>query len=683
MGEIFDNNSVVSIVKNERDIISDFLDQILELFDTIVLVDHGSQDGTYEICRNASDRFPSISLYRLHSSGFPQDAVNTLLYNHLFTRIHPRWLFFLDADEFLPFSRREDFVKALTPHAGAEAIEMKWRNMVPEPFGDWTGIRHSRFVTAAGHTSPYVKIALALPAFKKHGKRLTVWMGSHGATTETGEKLSTEHTEFELCHLPFRSKLQAQFKIIKGKISKLGSLRATPGISHHQDAMLDSYLSAPDDFLAAIPQLVLSYGEHSFETTPREKTFVGSSFSYPWHTGDTMVSPPVIPTVALLWKDIERLDNLWRKRFARTNGEVGQEAAFDAFLLTTKDGQIADLSCDERAEAPVSMSGLETAPAAEAAGAVVAGVARMGTEIRESYALGRFLSMVMTPPLSLLEENEWVGHAGFLHALIGVARPTQVVQVGLRGGYGLLTVCESLRYHDVSANVVGLDPWRATGTGSGQACTGDHEFVEYSRRLQRFPFARLIRSSFDEGRRCIPEGAVDLLIFGADSGCGGELAEFSPWISALSRQSVCLFFGNTGAVITYNREQEWREVTDRWPYLEFSHGRGLGVLFTGEEQHPDIQELIRIWSGSTMAAEGLRTSIEALANNHSLHTRCAEIEQQATATHQQLARLGANLLTKEDQVRSLEAEVTAIRASRIWRWTTPLRVVLDRFTRAG
>ena len=101
--------AVFSMIKNEGDIIGDFLDQTLELFDFIYILDHESRDGTYEVCQQVAAKNDRVCLYRLASSGYPQSQVTTWFTHEIFRRNQPEWLFLLDTDEFLPFNSKKEF----------------------------------------------------------------------------------------------------------------------------------------------------------------------------------------------------------------------------------------------------------------------------------------------------------------------------------------------------------------------------------------------------------------------------------------------------------------------------------------------------------------------------------------------------------------------------------------------
>ena len=71
------------------------------------------------------------------------------------------WVFFLDADEFLPFEDRAAFHAALARFSGCPVVSMAWQNLIPETYRDGeVEIRPEDRFFVAPVPSPYRKIAL-------------------------------------------------------------------------------------------------------------------------------------------------------------------------------------------------------------------------------------------------------------------------------------------------------------------------------------------------------------------------------------------------------------------------------------------------------------------------------------------------------------------------------------------
>ena len=143
-----------SMVKNKYDTIEDFLDQALELFDVVYLLDHESRDGTWELLESVASRTPRLRLFRLHAESYPQSEVATWFCGEIFVRERPDWLFFLDCDEFLPFNRAAELRAALAAERDADLLHLgvaeHWARGLDGVEGD------SQHVVHAGSPSEFV-----------------------------------------------------------------------------------------------------------------------------------------------------------------------------------------------------------------------------------------------------------------------------------------------------------------------------------------------------------------------------------------------------------------------------------------------------------------------------------------------------------------------------------------------
>src|SRR3954452_21358048 len=91
---------LISMIRNEADICSLFLNRAVALFDKILIVDHQSTDGTREVLEKFASRTGKLELFELRYKGYFQSEISTCLARHAF-QSGADWVFFLDADEVL------------------------------------------------------------------------------------------------------------------------------------------------------------------------------------------------------------------------------------------------------------------------------------------------------------------------------------------------------------------------------------------------------------------------------------------------------------------------------------------------------------------------------------------------------------------------------------------------------
>ena len=160
---------VAVMVKNESDIIRPFCEHLLAFFDTVAIIDHGSRDGTLEFLEALERSVPRVRLFRLAEQGYIQALAMSHLAQDCAQFDDVDWLFFLDADEFFPFADRKELVRALDRHAMADAISMRWTNLIPVDYDPGEiALGNGREFFAKNGSSDYVKIALNLSTCEPH-----------------------------------------------------------------------------------------------------------------------------------------------------------------------------------------------------------------------------------------------------------------------------------------------------------------------------------------------------------------------------------------------------------------------------------------------------------------------------------------------------------------------------------
>lgn len=183
----------VAMLRNEADILPDFLGHCAALFDEVLVVDHASTDGTSQMLEAAAARMA------LRSWRFAQDAkMQSLVVTALAREAAARgadWIVPLDADEFPLLPSRAAFEAALAD--GPPVRRWSWRNVWP---AGRAGFEH--FAAAGTHDSvrATVRKVLFRGDIARSGARFGIGTGSHAVTPTPAppEPLG------ELAHIPLR-----------------------------------------------------------------------------------------------------------------------------------------------------------------------------------------------------------------------------------------------------------------------------------------------------------------------------------------------------------------------------------------------------------------------------------------------------------------------------------------------
>lgn len=225
--------TLISMVRNEKTVIETFCSHVLPLFDRVILVDHLSSDGTREYIKQLSEKYPSIEYFCFEEPGYYQSELMTWVTKNLVDNEAPGWVFFLDADEFLPFKSREEFERTLAEFSDFPLITMFWLNLVP--LNMESGKIINELFLKPSQPSPHCKIAFQ-PSLIPLDDYI-VAQGNHALLTgqKFCQKLPAEKA-FPIYHVPIRTKLQLHEKILQGVESYkcMGSDRAA-NLGFHWD----------------------------------------------------------------------------------------------------------------------------------------------------------------------------------------------------------------------------------------------------------------------------------------------------------------------------------------------------------------------------------------------------------------------------------------------------------------
>lgn len=230
--------AVVTMVKDELDIIDDFLAHHLPIVDSIYVADHLSSDGTFELLQARARAERRIRVLRFDYVQLFKGAVVTALSRQA-VEDGSDWIIPLDADEFLPF-RRPDSLRSAVRAADSEVVTFAWANVVPEPLPEVVGpVDWSRPLLTLPDFVGSTKTAFSAGLVRRH-KDFVVGEGAHhvsfrGEGPTSGPRISS------LVHLPIRSMQQARAKFSSGAASRAAIHRREAKLGSHWDVFMRVY----------------------------------------------------------------------------------------------------------------------------------------------------------------------------------------------------------------------------------------------------------------------------------------------------------------------------------------------------------------------------------------------------------------------------------------------------------
>lgn len=249
--------TLVSMIKNERNVIEMFAAHALAMFDQIIFVDHLSNDGTSQYLVSLSQLHPEIKYFKFDEPGYYQSEVMTWVVRNVVDKSEDGWVFFMDADEYLPFSSRIEFNGELAKYEAFPVISMPWLNLVPIDMESGE-VKGARFLMPP-RTAVHHKIAFQpnLIPFDDY----VVAQGNHALLIGQSQQCFPAERAFPIYHLPIRTKQQLCDKIRSGVESyrRMGTDRGN-NLGFHWDEIsrLIDDRGLSDDLMA---DMIARYGE--------------------------------------------------------------------------------------------------------------------------------------------------------------------------------------------------------------------------------------------------------------------------------------------------------------------------------------------------------------------------------------------------------------------------------------
>lgn len=117
MGQVM-KLAVVSMIRDEVDILRAFLQHVSEVFDLGFLLDHRSSDGSQEMLDDFCSGFPGWNYFKLDFPGRHQRDMSNIFMRRAF-EAGADAVVFLDADEFIGCTKQELLLKTCCLKSGA------------------------------------------------------------------------------------------------------------------------------------------------------------------------------------------------------------------------------------------------------------------------------------------------------------------------------------------------------------------------------------------------------------------------------------------------------------------------------------------------------------------------------------------------------------------------------------
>jgi SAM-dependent methyltransferase len=272
----------IACVKNEADVIEPFVRHNLGLMDALVVLDNDSVDGTREILVQLRQEGLPIVLFDDPIVGHFQAEKVTTVYRQVVPRFRPRFVFLLDADEFIIAPSREALYTQLEALRPGSQAQYYWRTYVPAPTNSAPSITDPlRNITHHKVSEdPWAKSIIATkPSIDT---KLKIQQGNHDVKLGRRSLATVRLQDVVLAHFPVRSIDQTTSKALVGWITNMerNRHRRRSGAGFQKKLLYERIVHGPGLTAEDVTQEALKYAQSA-----------SSQSSWPQDVVDEAVSP--------------------------------------------------------------------------------------------------------------------------------------------------------------------------------------------------------------------------------------------------------------------------------------------------------------------------------------------------------------------------------------------------------
>lgn len=258
-----------------------------------------------------------------------------------------------------------------------------------------------------------------------------------------------------------------------------------------------------------------------------------------------------------------------------------------------------------------------------------------------------------------LVDSAWLEHAPFAFWIVNALKPKMLVELGAHNGFSYFSFCQAVQRLNLRTVCYAIDTWQGddhAGFYSDEVFRGINEYNQkkYS------AFSQLIRSTFDDAVKYFVDGSIDLLHIDGRHFYEDVKHDFEIWRSKLSDKAIVLFHDVNVRERDFGVFQLWDELKQRYPYFEFLHGHGLGVLGVGQSIPVVMQRLF------------------SSVHNEKISSEICQAYSRLGASISEKFRLESQLAEKDKMLVGKEAHIHRLLNSRSWKYTQILRYICTR-----
>ena len=236
--------AVISMMKNEADIVESFVRYYATFADCIIVADHNSNDGTWDILEKLKAEYPFLVTTKVEQMGYIQSEVMTSLMELVANEFRADWILPMDADEFLLSEVNKD-IRTVLANSQDNVLLLPWVNHeVPEDLYDKNRFLLNQPCRRELRPLNYCKVIVRGDYIRHNTWKLK--QGNHGLEAVAPNSMVPDYSnckELMLAHFPFRSKEQYISKNTLGWLTNVAAFSKNTLFASHWKKEFDKIVA--------------------------------------------------------------------------------------------------------------------------------------------------------------------------------------------------------------------------------------------------------------------------------------------------------------------------------------------------------------------------------------------------------------------------------------------------------
>jgi O-antigen biosynthesis protein len=203
----------------------------------------------------------------------------------------------------------------------------------------------------------------------------------------------------------------------------------------------------------------------------------------------------------------------------------------------------------------------------------------------------KFNNIIFSDVLFNDRHSTWIEHFAFAFFLIDKLSPKVFVELGTYTGGSYFAFCQAIKTLSLTTKAFAVDTWQGD-EHAGFYAKEVFDQVNQINQENYASFSHLLKTTFDDANQRFENSSIDLLHIDGLHTYEAVKHDFETWLPKMSEAGVMIFHDTKVKDRAFGVWKLMEELQQQYPYFEFEHGYGLGVVCTGTKISEDFLKFI-------------------------------------------------------------------------------------------